>query len=41
MPEPANDGAPTAATNKAPKDDSIIAIVSAITGAAAGERHPA
>ena len=37
----ANDGAPTAATNRAPKDGSIIAIDSAITGAAAGKRNRA
>ena len=37
MPEPANDGAPTAVTNRAPKDGLIIATVSAITGAAAGK----
>jgi len=39
--EPAstNDGAPTPATNGALKDDSIIAIGSAITVAAAGKRH--
>ena len=36
-----NDGAPTAVTNRAPKDGLIIATVSAITGAAAGKRHRA
>ena len=35
MPEPVNDGAPTPATNRAPKNGSIIATVSAITDAAA------
>jgi hypothetical protein len=35
------DGAPTPATNAAPKDGSIIAIGSAITGAAAGRRQRA
>ena len=34
-------GAPTAATNRAPKDGSIIAIVSAITVAAAGKPNRA
>ena len=37
MPEPANDGAPTAVTNRAPKDGLTIATVSAITGAATGK----
>ena len=37
MPASANDGAPTAATSRAPKDGSITAIASAITGAAAGK----
>jgi hypothetical protein len=41
--EPAstNDGAPTPATNGALRDDSTIAIDSAITGAAADKRHRA
>ena len=38
-PASTSDGVPTAATNKAPKDGSIIAIVSAITDAAAGKRN--
>ena len=38
MPGSTNDGAPTAGTNRVPKDGSIIATVNAITGAAAG-RH--
>jgi hypothetical protein len=37
MPECANDGAPTTATNRAPKDGSIIATGSATTGVAAGK----
>ena len=41
MPASANDGAPTAATNGAPKAGSIIATGSAITGAAAGKPRPA
>jgi hypothetical protein len=41
VPASTNDGAPTPATNRAPKDGSIIATGSAITGAAAGERHRA
>jgi hypothetical protein len=32
-----NDAAPTAAISRAPKDGSIIATVSAITGAVAGK----
>ena len=40
MPASTNDGAPTAVTNRAPRDGSIIATGSAITGAA-GERHRA
>ena len=36
-----NDGAPTAATSRAPRDGSIIAIASAITGAAAGKLNHA
>ena len=41
VPASTNDGAPTPATNRAPKDGSIIATGSAITGAAAGKRHRA
>jgi hypothetical protein len=37
----ANGGVPTAATNGARRDGSIIAIVSAITGAADGKPHRA
>ena len=40
-PASGNDGAPTAATNRALKDGSIIAIVSVITGAAAVKRNRA
>ena len=41
MPESTNDGAPTAAINRVPRDGLIIATASAITGAAAGKRHRA
>jgi len=41
VPASTNDGAPTPATNRAPKDGSIIATGSAITGAAAGKRQRA
>ena len=40
-PAASSGGAPTAATNRAPKDGSIIAIVSAITVAAAGKPNRA
>src|SRR5216684_3481036 len=40
-PASTKDGAPTAATNKAPRDGSIIAIVSAITVVAAGKPNRA
>jgi hypothetical protein len=37
MPASTNDGAPTAAINRVPRDGLIIATASAITGAAAGK----
>ena len=40
-PASANDGGPTAATNGVPKDGSIIATVSMITGAAADKLNHA
>ena len=41
VPASTNDRAPTPATNRAPKDGSVIVIGSVITGAAAGQRQRA